>query len=40
MPGRLLDHIDRRVSSAAAAKGFYDAFLPALGFTEVGTWGS
>ena len=37
MPSRLLNHIDLRVSDAAAAKPFYDAFLPALGFTEVGT---
>lgn len=34
MSGRLFDHIDLRVTDIARAKKFYDAFLPALGFTE------
>ena len=36
MPSRLFDHIDLRVSNAAAARPLYDAFLPALGFTKMG----
>ncbi len=39
MPSRLFDHLDLRVSNAAAARPFYDAFLPALGFTDMGTSG-
>lgn len=35
MQSRLFDHIDLRVSSFAAARPFYDAWLPALGFTNV-----
>ena len=36
MPSRLFDHVDLRVSNVAAARSFYDAFLPALGFTQQG----
>ena len=36
MPSRLFDHLDLRVSNAAAARPLYDAFLPALGFTKTG----
>ncbi len=32
MNSRLFDHLDLRVSDLAAARKFYDAFLPALGF--------
>lgn len=31
----LYDHLDLRVRSLAAAKGFYDALLPALGFSKI-----
>ena len=34
MNRRLFDHLDLRVSNIAAARPFYDAFLPALGFTR------
>ena len=34
MNKRLFDHLDLRVSEVAAARAFYDAFLPALGFTR------
>jgi len=32
---RLFDHIDLRVSSLAANKGLFDAFFPALGFSQL-----
>ena len=35
MGSRLFDHIDLRVSNVAAARKFYDVFLPAVGFIEV-----
>ena len=34
MASRMLDHIDLRVSDVAQARKFYDAVLPALGFTN------
>lgn len=34
MQSRLFDHIDLRVSDVATARPFYDAWLPALGFTH------
>ena len=35
MASRLFDHIDLRISSLAANKGLFDAFFPALGFSQV-----
>ena len=35
MNSRLFDHIDLRVSDFAAARRFYDEFLPALGFSRI-----
>ncbi|MBV9126566.1 MAG: hypothetical protein JO117_00610, partial [Verrucomicrobia bacterium] len=35
MSTRLLDHIDLRVSNIARARKLYDAFFPAVGFTQV-----
>lgn len=35
MASRLFDHIDLRVSSLAANKELFDAFFPALGFSQV-----
>ena len=36
MSSRLFDHLDLRVSNAAAARPLDDAFLPARGFTKAG----
>lgn len=35
MGARLFDHIDLRVRNVAQARSFYDAFLPAAGFSEI-----
>ena len=35
MNNRLFDHVDLRVSNFAAAREFYDAFLPAMGFPTI-----
>ena len=41
MGTHIFDHVDLRVSEVARARPFYDAFLPAVGFTRVrgeGDW--
>jgi catechol 2,3-dioxygenase-like lactoylglutathione lyase family enzyme len=35
MSNHIFDHVDLRVSNVARARSFYDAFLPAVGFTCV-----
>ena len=37
MSRRIFDHIDLRVSSESESRPFYDALLPALGFTRMST---
>jgi catechol 2,3-dioxygenase-like lactoylglutathione lyase family enzyme len=43
MANHIFDHVDLRVSDVSRARAFYDAFLPAVGFTCVrggGDWAS